>query len=292
MYINHKIRIKGTDEFLVSKEKQGKEVVWITSFGSVKQRDLPDLECMCVTCKDYFNVNLNHNLLHREQYECFSCQRIGVKNPFYGKSHNDDCKKSHSQLMKGRYVGENNPFYGKTHSDNTRAILSEKCGRAGEKNGFYGKTHTEEAKQLLSEKAKKYAGENRDLISQRAIDALRNKKHKKTIPERLTEEQLIKMNIPYKCNKIIQKVGQFDFIISDNVLLEVHGDYWHGNPAIYGGKKRPLNERQRYKQTRDAEKRILATQKGYKLFYIWETDIKNENWEVLYEIKRLLNENI
>lgn len=292
MYINHKIRIKGTDEFLVSKEKQGREVMWITSLRSIKQSDLSELECMCVTCKEYFEVKLNHNLLHREKYECYSCQRTGDKNNFYGKSHCDEFKHQHSRFMKGRYTGVNNPFYGKNHSNKTKAILSEKCGKSGKENGFYGKTHTEKVRKILSEKTKKYAKENRELISQRAIKALKNKKYKKTIPEKLVEEQLIKMGIPHTYNKIIQKVGQFDFIISDKILLEVHGDYWHGNPDIYGEGKRPLNERQLYKQGRDSEKKYLATQKGYKIFYIWETDIKKQNWEVIYQIKRLLNENI
>lgn len=292
MYINHKIRIKGTDEFLVSKEKHGREVVWASSRRSLQQRDLPALECMCVTCEQYFDVKLNHNLLHREQYECFSCQRTGVKNNFYGKSHSDDVRERHSIFMKGRYTGQNNSFYGKTHTNETKLTLSEKCGRHGKENGFYGKTHTKEVRKILSEKAKKYAEENRNLLSERAIKALKNKKYKKTVPEKLTEAQLIKLNISYTYNKIIPKIGQFDFIISEHILLEVNGDYWHSNPSIYGEGKRPLNERQIYKQGRDAEKKYLATEQGYKIFYIWESDIKNNNWRVLYEIKRLLNEDI
>lgn len=290
MYINHKIRLRGTNEFLVSKEKQGREVIWNTTNGSVKHSNLPALECECVFCNKYFVVKLNHNLLNRERYECYSCQRTGDRNPFYGKSHSTEFKKTHSLLMKRRYIGENNPFYGKTHSNETRDVLSEKCGKSGAENGFYGRTHSDKTRKILSEKAKKYAEENRELISQRAINALKNKKYKKTIPEKLTEEQLVKMNIPHTYNKIIQKVGQFDFIISDNILLEVHGDYWHGNPLIYGEDKHPLNERQLYKQSRDTEKKTLAEQIGHRVFYIWESDIKNENWGILYEIKRLLDE--
>lgn len=292
MYINHKIRIKGTDEFLVSKEKHGREVVWVSSKRSLNQSDLPSLECMCVTCKEYFDVKLNYNLLHRKQYECYSCQRKGIKNNFYGKSHSDNFRERHSNFMKGRYVGQNNAFYGKTHTDETKSILSSKCGRLGKENGFYGKTHTEEVRKILAEKTKKYAEENRNLLSERAIKALKNKKYKKTVPEKLTEAQLIKLNIPYVYNKIIRKVGQFDFIISENILLEVHGDYWHGNPSIYGEGKKSLNERQIYKQGRDAVKKYSAMEQGYKIFYIWESDVKNKNWEILYEIKRLLNENI
>ena len=292
MYIKHKIRIKGTAEFLISKDKQGREVVWTTSLRSLKQRELSSLECMCVTCKQYFDVNLNHNLLNRERYECYSCQRTGSRNPFYGKCHTDEYKNKHSNFMKNRFIGEDNSFYGKTHTKEVKKILAEKCGRRGKDNSFYGKTHTKEVKNILSTKAKKYAAENRELISQRAIKAMKNKKYKKTVPEQRTEEQLLRLNIPYKYNKIIPNIGQFDFIISNSIILEVHGDYWHGNPDIYGEGKRPLNERQIYKQKRDREKKQLVTDQGYKIYYIWETDIKNENWKVLHEIKRLLDEDI
>ena len=235
---------------------------------------LKNIECVCSVCDRTTTINFRAAILDKV-YVCQSCNKKGEKNPFYGKSHTDEFKNNHSELMKGRNVGEKNPFYGRTHSEKTIEILRETCGRSGEDNGFYGKTHTEE---------------NRELISQRAINALKNKKYKKTIPEKLTEEQLVKMNIPHTYNKIIQKVGQFDFIISDNILLEVHGDYWHGNPLIYGEDKHPLNERQLYKQSRDTEKKTLAEQIGHRVFYIWEFDIKNENWGILYEIKRLLDE--
>lgn len=48
---------------------------------------------------------------------------------------------------------------------------------------------------------------------------------------------------------------QYDFIIGDKILLEVHGDYWHANPKKYENKK--LNDTQLYKIKRDEEKRIL-----------------------------------
>ena len=235
---------------------------------------LKNIECVCSVCDRTTTINFRAAILDKV-YVCQSCNKKGEKNPFYGKSHSTEFKKTHSLLMKRRYIGENNPFYGKTHSNETRDVLSEKCGKSGAENGFYGRTHSDKTRKILS---------------QRAINALKNKKYKKTIPEKLTEEQLVKMNIPHTYNKIIQKVGQFDFIISDNILLEVHGDYWHGNPLIYGEDKHPLNERQLYKQSRDTEKKTLAEQIGHRVFYIWESDIKNENWGILYEIKRLLDE--
>lgn len=257
MYLHHRVRLKGTDVYLLGKIKEGRQAIWLLSNGDKipKQRLIHDLEGECVSCKTYHKVTLHSDFLRREVYRCFSCLNSGQNNPFYGNNHKQETKQKHSVFMKRRFVGAKNHFYGKTHTPKTRKILSDKCGRCGEENGFYGKTHSEEVKNMLSVNAKKYAAENRELMSQRAIKAMKNKKYKKTVPEKLTEAQLSMLNIPYKYNKIIPNIGQFDFIISDSIILEVHGDYWHGNPDIYGEGKRPLNEHQIYKQQRDEEKK-------------------------------------
>lgn len=61
------------------------------------------------------------------------------------------------------------------------------------------------------------------------------------------------------------------------IIYEFHGDYFHGNPAVYGGKlrkdinwhyKKPFGEL--YKDTKQREK--LLRRKGYTLRVIWERD--------------------
>ena len=114
-------------------------------------------------------------------------------------------------------------------------------------------------------------------------------KGRKTKIERAVEEELIRRGISFKYNKILKDIGQFDFIINANILLEVQGDYWHANPEIYGDgpNLRPLNERQLYKVERDREKYRKAKELDYKVFYIWETEIKKHNFEVLDEIDKI-----
>lgn len=48
-------------------------------------------------------------------------------------------------------VGDKNPFYGRNHSEKTRKLLSEKL--SGEGNPWYGRKHTEETKQKMSKAA-------------------------------------------------------------------------------------------------------------------------------------------
>lgn len=61
---------------------------------------------------------------YEEAREAFRITNIGNQ---YGKGKtrimSDEQKKKHSQIMKGRYVGEKNPFYGKTHNEETKEKL-------------------------------------------------------------------------------------------------------------------------------------------------------------------------
>lgn len=69
--------------------------------------------------------------------------------------------------------------------------------------------------------------------------------------------------------------GNFVFdghIEQTNILIEVHGDYWHCNPKVY--KSGAINEMQKLHQRRDFAKKAYATRMGYYLITIWELDIK------------------
>ena len=63
----------------------------------------------------------------------------------------------------------------------------------------------------------------------------------------------------------------FDEFIFPNLLLEIHGDYWHGP-------KRPEN------QKRDVKKASWAEENGYVLIIIWESEIKKQGaWSLVHE---------
>ncbi len=50
--------------------------------------------------------------------------RIGEKNPFYNKHHDNETRQKISNSKKGKYTGENHPMYGKQHSDETKEKMS------------------------------------------------------------------------------------------------------------------------------------------------------------------------
>lgn len=81
----------------------------------------------------------------------------------------------------------------------------------------------------------------------------------------------------------------FDLCIpAYRLLIEANGDYWHGNPAVYD--ESGLDRTQLASRERDRVKTRLAAQKGYRLLFFWERDIKaNPTWvqtEILNAIQK------
>ena len=104
-------------------------------------------------------------------------------------------------------------------------------------------------------------------------------------------QELEKRKLDFKYSVIIN-FKQFDFGNKlYRILLEVNGDYWHGNPLFYGlGKnKKPLNETQKNKIQVDISKKEFAQKHNITLFTIWENEIKNNNFSVIDTIERLIN---
>lgn len=95
--------------------------------------------------------------------------------------------------------------------------------------------------------------------------------YKDTKPELKMKEILVELNIPFECQF---RVGNHlvDFhLLGTNILIEVAGDYWHGNPKIYS----KLNKTQEKNRQRDLEKEKIAKDNNYILLRFWESTILN-----------------
>ena len=84
-------------------------------------------------------------------------------------------------------------------------------------------------------------------------------------------------------------IFQYDFIIKNKrILIEVNGDYWHGNPNLFNENgtdgKRKLNEIQINKQKKDILKQEFAKNHNFELIYIWETEVNNGDYSKLKKI--------
>lgn len=103
-----------------------------------------------------------------------------------------------------------------------------------------------------------------------------------TAPEKKIAKILTKMGIEFESQKIVNEFI-YDFYIPEyNLLIEVDGDYYHGNPTVY--QEGELNNMQKKNKKKDVDKSYLAKGLGYSLERFWEKDI-NEN---IGQIKKTL----
>jgi len=231
---------------------------------------------------------------------------FGKLSPMKGRPMSEETKKKLSESMTGRTYprevnlkkgrsGSKNGFYGKSHTQETKEKISDnrkgKC--TGEDNPFYGKTHSKETIEKITLKGNVWREENPQLSYEAGLKGWQNsifstvKYGRKTSIERKVENKIKELGvIDFNFSQVLNRKYQFDFRIGKNVLLEVHGDYWHGNPRKYGDGKnlKPLNEQQKTKISQDKIKEQYAKENGWKLFVIWEEEVNKEDWSVLKEI--------
>lgn len=92
--------------------------------------------------------------------------------------------------------------------------------------------------------------------------------------ERRVQECLDAEQIEYKKHVMLFKYN-FDLLI-DDVIIEVQGDMWHGNPTMYKpddyimGKLKVSDV-----WAKDERKRLIVESNGYKIIYIWENEIRS-----------------
>lgn len=105
---------------------------------------------------------------------------------------------------------------------------------------------------------------------------------KETLPEKTVRNILECEKIPYKREKYLDKTIRVDFLLENNRVIEVQGDYFHANPEIYDSKLTSMQERN---IKNDNRKRNFFKENGYDLLEIWEKEIKESTEEVTKKIK-------
>lgn len=95
-----------------------------------------------------------------------------------------------------------------------------------------------------------------------------------------TNDLLDKDNINYEREYIIKYYAVDNYLQDFNLIIEVMGDYWHGNPLRYNENKYSLNEMQQRTILKDKQKKTyILNHNNINILYLWETDI-NKNPEL------------
>lgn len=329
----NEIIVKSRNSKIIKIEKSGKYNLCYLENGDVipitKIEKESKVLIKCAICEKYTEIDLyggKYSPLKRI-YVCMSCNKVGSKNPFYGKKHSEEFKKELSENRKGLFTGKDNWMFGKNvwemyDEQRTKEIKKKISDKVkGEKNPFYGKTHSSKTMDRIARKNKKFwktiSDEERKKISETLSLAqkdiydrnpekyIENKKKANRVS--LESQKRFKMN---KIEKVIdkelksRKLGfkysailgfkQFDFGNKEyKILLEIQGDYWHGNPDLFGDEegKIKLNGIQKDKQLQDIEKEEFAKKHNFILYKIWEDEIKNGKYKIIIdEIEKLIKE--
>ena len=304
------IKLLSGEKLLEVKVGYNKEKLYVFENNIIKtSKELTRKSKILIQCsisKRWIERTFNEKFLTKKLYVSPSASVSGIRNGMYrkqshlkGKHHTEETKEKLRNKRKGQKhteetrkllsalnKGENNKFFGKHHSEETRKLLSElnKGKYDGNNNPFYGKHHSEETKEKLRNKSIEWRKNNPELAKQISLKGAKESMktvrpfNKMTKPEKIVEEYFKENNIDYIYSFVLGYKYQYDFKIG-KWLIEVNGDYWHGNPLIYGNNQKPLNEMQLFKQQKDVLKKQYAEENGYELITIWETDIKNNNFK-------------
>lgn len=249
----------------------------------------------------------------------------GSLNPFYGKTHSKETKDKIGKANSGgksRKGGIGNydlwvKKYGLEEANRRNSIYLNKLSNcsSGCNNPMYGKRIPQESIERTKIKLKEYrdnlTDEQKLNLSKKLSDIQKQlqdkdpqlykewkrsggiaasksqKRYQMNKIEKIVEQELIKRNLnDFKYSTILNH-KQFDFGNKQyRILLEVQGDYWHGNPNIYN----KLNSIQKSNCERDKIKIQFALDYNFKLFHIWEQDILQNNFNILDQIKDYINE--
>lgn len=116
------------------------------------------------------------------------------------------------------------------------------------------------------------------------------KESRETKPEKLVREYLEDKGL-VRGKDFEQEQGFFRkyfadfFIFKSKTVIEVHGDFWHGNPEIYGDELIPLYESQKERIRLDKIKEDDFKKFGFNYHVIWEKDIYEDIENSLKKVK-------
>lgn len=189
-------------------------------------------------------------------------ERIKISNSHKGKKHSNETKKKISNSTKESWEDK------KIREERINSIkkwFDENIKSDEHKYKEYCKKQSEKSKKFfnsMSDKEKMKFLDNWIKAGQKSVG-----KTKKTSIEKIVEEQLKINNIKYTSQKKIRN-GHFilDFWLPEYQLaIECNGEYWHNLPK-------------RKERDKKLEKYIID--KGKDILWLWENDIKKENFDI------------
>jgi very-short-patch-repair endonuclease len=127
--------------------------------------------------------------------------------------------------------------------------------------------------------------QNNPLLKKKYIEGkAKSMKKKMTWPEREFAKMMGELGVKYETQKIINgKIFDF-FIPSKNLVVEVDGNYYHGDENLY----ETLSPMQKRNKKNDLYKDMVAKGLGYNIERVWESELKDEYIKTKEKFKKIL----
>lgn len=99
---------------------------------------------------------------------------------------------------------------------------------------------------------------------------------------------LDKLGVEYKYQFEAKDIGRFyDYYLpNSNLIIEVDGDYWHGNKEKYSDEE--LNRSQKKARRVDELKNKWALMHGIPILRLWESEIRKEPQKVMHILEEVI----
>lgn len=122
-----------------------------------------------------------------------------------------------------------------------------------------------------------YTDEQRNNLSKGVVKRLQKTDRTNTKIQLAINKVLDELNISYKREFALDFYSCDNFLSDYNLIIEVMGDYWHGNPLKYNANKYCLNAIQSKTILKDKQKRgYIKKHYGYSVLNLWEIDIEQQ----------------
>lgn len=225
---------------------------------------------------------------HAATYEDRPCEICGELMHVSKKSTQRFCSMECQRIWQTQQVGELNTRFSRGK------IKCDYC-----QNDFFikkykidnGQRHfcSKECRQAWYANVWSQSEEWKELGKKRAASALKNMKSTTlTKPQIIINNILDSSNISYCNEELFIYYSVDNYLIDCGLIIEVMGDYWHGNPIKF----RNLNDMQIKNIIRDKAKHsFLLNNYGVNVLYLWEKDIIENPSLCLLLIKSYIKEN-
>jgi len=272
---------------------------------SYRKKTAERVQIRCQSCGLEFEERKNKVEKYGVKYCSKKCSGLGKKitylkegNPAFGTKHTQERKNNTSIRIKKLW-----------ESEEYRNKIKESISKFVEKFGHYPGVDDLSKRKRKKTMIERYGiphnwigkyGERDcdkttlDIYGKTSAQMLVDYSHfytKKTDIEKMFEIMLEELEIPFQCKFRIYDKEKVDFwfreydflILNTNVLIEVDGDYWHGNENIF----EELTDFQKSVQVNDEIKEKFANTKGYDVVRFWGSEVKKNSQDVKNKIKEI-----